>query len=91
MRPDFANGAIHTDEWCGDSRQDSDAVSDFEITHTIDSSFIAANGGCRSVGSRGFELVVVRDEDAVRTEIHFVLIEYLQLVVIWDHDDDSPD
>jgi hypothetical protein len=48
MRPDFAYGAIHTDEWrsihrpsalillyawCGDSRQDLDAVSDFEITH----------------------------------------------------------
>jgi len=39
----------------------------------------------------GFELAVVRDEDAVGTEIHFVLIEYLQLVVIWDHDDDGPD
>ena len=50
-----------------------------------------ADSGGRTVGLRGFELVVVRDEDAVRTEIHFVLIEYLQLVVIWDHDEDGPD
>lgn len=38
-----------------------------------------------------FDLAVVRDEDAAGTEIHFVLIEYLQLVVIWDYGDDGPD
>ena len=34
----------------------------------------------RNCALRGFEMAVVRDEDAMRTEIHFVLIEYLQLV-----------
>ena len=47
---------------------------------------------CRNwCASCRFKLAVVRDEDAVGSEIHFVLIEYLQLVVIWDDDDDGPD
>ena len=37
VRADLANRAIHTDEWRGNSGQDSDAVSDFEIMHPIDS------------------------------------------------------
>ena len=39
----------------------------------------------------GLELAAVRDEYAVRAEIHFVLIEHLQLVVIWNHRDDGSD
>jgi hypothetical protein len=37
----------------------------------------------------GLKLAVVRDEDTVRAEIHFVLIEYLQLVVIGNDDEDG--
>jgi len=33
MRPDFGNGAIHTDERCGYSGEDPYAVSDFKVTH----------------------------------------------------------
>src|SRR5947207_4854207 len=33
MRPDFGNGAIHTDEWRGYSGEDPYAVSDFKVTH----------------------------------------------------------
>jgi hypothetical protein len=33
MRPDFGNGAIHTDERCGYSGEDPYAVSDFKGTH----------------------------------------------------------
>jgi hypothetical protein len=52
---------------------------------------MAENGGLSQLCALcGFELAIVRDKDAVGTEIHFVLIEYLQLVVIWDHDDDGP-
>jgi hypothetical protein len=42
-----------------------------------------------SVVSRGFKLIVERDEDAVRTEIHFVFIEYLEVMVIFDNTDDN--
>jgi hypothetical protein len=41
-----------------------------------------------SVVSCGFKLIVERDEDAV--QIHFVLINYLQVMVICDNTDDDP-
>ena len=81
----------HTDEWRGDSRQDSDAVSDFEIHHNNWLLFY-----CREwrlshccVTRCGWLSCAMRMP--FRSEIHFVLIEYLQLVVIWDDCDDGPD
>jgi len=41
--------------------------------------------------SCSLKLIVERDEDAVRTKIHFVLIEYLQPVEICDNTDDDSD
>jgi hypothetical protein len=35
MRPDFANRSLQSDEWPAVSRQNSDSVSNFEITHAI--------------------------------------------------------
>ena len=43
-----------------------------------------------SVVSCGFKLIVERDEDAVRTEIHFVFIKYLEVMVIFDNANDDP-
>jgi hypothetical protein len=37
VRADLANRAIHTNKWRGDSRQDSDTVSDLKIMHAMDS------------------------------------------------------
>ena len=87
---DSANRAIHANEWRGDSRQDSDAVSDFEIMHMIDSFFWCGTATAASVVSCGFKLIVESDEDTFGTEVHFVLIKHLQVMVICDNADDDP-
>ena len=43
-----------------------------------------------SLVSCGVKLIVERHEDAVRIEIHFVLIKYLQVMVIFDNSNDDP-
>jgi hypothetical protein len=43
-----------------------------------------------SLVSCSFKLTVERDEDAARAEIHFVLIKYLQVMVIFDNSNNDP-
>ena len=43
-----------------------------------------------SLVSCGVKLIVERDEDAVRTEIHFVLIKYLEVMVVFNNTYDDP-